>query len=139
MYENVTKEGDGKNACAIAKSGGNRWREEGREEGRRGRGGREREYGEEVGGEEGGEGGGGEGGDEGGELCWIQPSRFHGTDFLYHSSGGKGEQLSPTSALLLFYCFRLSPGLPFLLGPAPITSEVREELEINPNCKQTVM
>ncbi len=41
------------------------------------------------------------------------PSRFHGTDFLYHSSGGKGEKLSPTSALLLFYCFRLSPGLPF--------------------------
>ncbi len=55
------------------------------------------------------------------------PSRFHGTDFLYHSSSGKGEQLSPTSALLLFYCFRLSPGLPFLLGPAPIQSELREE------------
>ncbi len=39
--------------CTTAKSGGNRWREEGEEEGRRGRGGREREDGEEVGGGEG--------------------------------------------------------------------------------------
>jgi hypothetical protein len=73
-----------------------------------------------------GRGGGGEGGKRTGEVgegdkvgmrvenfVGSSPSRFHGTDFLYHSSGGKGEQLSPTSALLLFYCFRLSPGLPF--------------------------
>jgi hypothetical protein len=107
-------------------------REEG-EEGRKGR--------RDGGGGGGVWGGGGKEGEEGeegeGEIVWMRvenfvgssPSRFHGTDFLYHSSGGKGEQLSPTSALLLFYCFRLSPGLPFLLGPAPITSEVREELE----------
>ncbi len=107
--------------CATAKSAGNRWREEGRrgrreggkEGGQGGRGvgrkeGEEGEYGEEGG----QRGRGGESGDEGGELCWIQPLQVS-WHRLSVSSRGKGEQLSPTSALLLFYCFRLSPGLPF--------------------------
>jgi hypothetical protein len=70
------------------------------------------------------------------------PSRFHGTDFLYHSSSGNLERGSNSPPPAPSYCFTASDflqGFLFFWGPAPITSEVGEELEINTNIKQTMM
>ncbi len=112
----MTKEGGmGRTfCCAIAKSAGNRWREEGRR-GRRegGGGGKEGEEGE-VGkrGRRGSmgrrgrrEGGGGEGGDEGGELCWIQPLQvsWHrlSVSFFWWEGGATLPHQRPLTVLLL--------------------------------------